>query len=483
MIARTPALFCALMAGCALIPVLPSCSSYSSDDEPSADAGPDAEGGSLSIVEPPAPCDPSEVPGDGVFVSVVFGLSGAPGTASLPLSTVSDGLELAVARGVARVYLDEGTYAESLTLTERHAGILVSGGWKGSKTSWRRDCEDDFRARTTLESPAPVAVTIDVASSGATMGFEAMTITNRNLAPTPSDVSGTSSIAMLVRGSASLRISRARLLAAKGAHGGAATAGTPGATLACDGVTGCASGADGAKGNDGDGAAPAFFDPTGFHPSDGAGGQAGPPGANGTPGANGAEKSCIREVSGECNTGGGFCGGLNENRQGAKGECGCGGAGGAGGKAGRGGGASIALLALDGTVTIEHTTLFAGGGGNGSVGGKGGDGTGGSAPKAGAPTSCLTTISQSGPTGPACTCVLGNDQPAPGGAAGGPGGAGAPGSKGGDGAGGPSYGWVTLGNARVVIDDASVLNAGPGGAGSVQGASAPSLVVALDGGT
>ncbi|MBX3226710.1 MAG: hypothetical protein KIT84_39185 [Labilithrix sp.] len=483
MVARTPAIFCALVAVCALIPLLPSCSSFRLPiDDPSADGGTDAEGGSISVIEPPAPCDPSEAPGDGVFVSAAFGLTGAPGTAALPLAKVSDALEIAAARGVAHVYLDEGTYTESLTLTERHAGIVVSGGWKGSETTWRRDCEENFRAKTILESPEPVAVTIKVASSGPTMGFEAMTIATPALPETPKDTTGTSSIAVLVRGPASLRISRARLLAAKGGNGGTASPGEPGAgPLACNGLEGCESGDNGTKGNDG-------INGTAVHPSndhlgDGTDGQDGNPGKNGTAGADGAVKSCRREVTGECNTGGGLCDTFDENRQGKKGECGCGGNGGRGGRRGRGGGASVALLALGGTISIEHTTLFAGGGGDGSVGGQGGAGVAGGAGKAGASTSCHVTITQSGPTGPGCTCIINNDQPAAGGNAGGPGGNGAPGGKGGDGAGGPSYGWVAIGDVRVIVDEASVLHAEPGGTGSVNGASAPSLVATLDGGT
>src|SRR5690606_8298782 len=71
------------------------------------------------------PCDPGESPGEGVFVSAAFGLPGGLGTRETPLRSIQDALEAAAAKGLSRVFVDEGTYEESLTLTDRHAGVVV----------------------------------------------------------------------------------------------------------------------------------------------------------------------------------------------------------------------------------------------------------------------------------------------------------------------------------------------------------------------
>ena len=451
-----------------------ACNAFSSADDAVSDAAtPDAAVDGAIVVA----CDPSEAPGDGVFVSAAYGLAEAPGKISLPVSTIQAGLAIASARGLSRVYVDEGRYVESLSFTDAHAGITVSGGWRGAETGWRRDCDEGFRTRTIVESPEPIAVKVEVTKAAATIGLDGLTIATRPLPATAENVSGASSIVVLVRGPASMNLTRMHLLAAKGAPGGTASIGAIGSgPISCDGLSDCGAGAGGAEGSPGALAKEGVFDRNGFFPGDGGNGHTGEVGGNGTEGGLGESKSCLVESTGECNTGGGVCGGISGTRRGTKGKCGCGGAPGAGGAPGRGGGASIAVLALGGTVAIEQSTLTTAGGGDGSPGGAGGAGADAGAPSAGTSMPCPTTAGASGPTGQGCSCTLVGNQPAAGGSAGGPGGVGGRGGKGGDGAGGVSYAWVSVEGAIVVVDK-TVLEPGPGGAGAVVGTSAPSLVI------
>ncbi|WP_437745826.1 hypothetical protein [Sorangium sp. So ce1504] len=137
----------------------------------------------------------------------------------------------------------------------------------------------------------------------------------------------------------------------------------------------------------------------------------------------------------------------------AGGSGGSGGCGGQGGKGGSYGGATIGIIALQGSaLTLERTEVFAGNGGGGGVGGTGQPGGGGSPGGyggLGAPGSQMW---------PACS--------------GGFGGHGGRGGDAGGGLGGPSYGVASVG-AYVTFGPDAPANPGKGGDGGLAGNAAP----------
>lgn len=452
----------------------------------SASCGAFSGASSEGAPEPPKvspECDPNETPGAGVFVSASIGLAGGLGTQAIPLKTIREGLEAAAAKGVNRVFVDEGSYPEKLEFTDRHAGIIVSGGWKGAETSWRRECESGARAKTILASPESVAVSVTATISAPTSGLESLTLSSTALGAAPADTSGTSSIGVLVQGPASFRLRFVKVVATRGGMGGVASpkpAQT--GTVACTGVGAtCTNGSAGSTLAAGAQASPGIFAANGFRPGDGAPGAVGTPGANGTPGTTPRSQSCAIDVSGQCMTDNGDCLAVNAIVAANPGSCGCGGQGGEGGRPGRGGGASIGILVVGtGTVAVESASITAVGGGDGSAGGAGAEGAAGGVGRDGGPVKCLTEALGDGPNGPNCRCVLKVDLPIAGGTPGGRGGGGGAGSIGGGGAGGPAYGFVVVGGGKVLEDAATVFSVGPGGAGAGEapgGASAKSLFV------
>jgi len=467
--------------------VAASCGDFAaaSSSADALDGGDAAQGALPEPPEPPPPCDPDESPGEGVYVSAAFGTAGGLGTPESPLETITEGLEAAAAKGMTLVIVDEGTYPERLTFTDRHGGITVAGGWKGAESGWKRDCESGFRARTILESPESVAVTVEATVSAPTAGLDAMTITTRELDTTPPDTSGPSSIGVLVRGPASFRLRIVKVVATKGGAGGVPSVAVPVlGTTNCSGVNDCSDGAGGGGGANGGPGAPRFS-ADGFVPGDGARGIAGTNAANGIPGGQPPSKVCALQAKGTCNntvTGG--CDFTSDSVAGNLGHCGCGGLGGEAGRPGRGGGASIAVLVIgSGTVALENTNLTAIGGGDGSDGAAGGEGAVGGIGTPGPAKSCFTGAGPSGAMN--CTCTLMNDVPVGGGPSGGSGGAGGKGGAGGGGAGGPAHAFVVVGSGKVLKDAASVFSVGAGGAGAggaPSGASSKSAVVEPAGG-
>lgn len=486
----TPAAAFVLVAALA---VAPACTSFDGAAAPSDDGGtPPPEAGTSSAdadvpdapYEPPPPCDAAEAPGAGVYVSAAFGLPGGLGTSATPLKSIAAGLDAAAAAGATRVYVDEGTYPEALKFDDRHVGIVVEGGWKGSEAGWRRDCAEGFRARTIVESPELVGVTVEVTKPGAASGLASLTVTTRAPAPPAPAAPGETTVGVLVRGPASFRLATVKVVAARGGAGGAVPPATGQVASAACGA--CASGAAGTPAPAAPSGRAAAFTDEGFAPGDGAEGAGGGTGLAGTPGGAGQTSTCAVQTTGQCNDAVNppFCGFINGTISATPGRCGCGGAGGAGGGAGRGGGASVALLVLgEGTVALDHANLTAVGGGAGSPGGAGAEGAAGEAGRAGTNATCFTASMQSGAQGPACSCQLASPKTLLGGPTGGRGGAGGKGAAGSGGAGGPAHAWVVVGGAGspgVLADPATVLVAGPGGAGAgaPAGESAPSKRVA-----
>lgn len=144
------------------------------------------------------------------------------------------------------------------------------------------------------------------------------------------------------------------------------------------------------------------------------------------------------------------------------GNGGSGGCPGAGGSGGATGGSAVALLVLQGAVTIQASALQGGLGGNGGDGGQGGDGGPGgqgSAPYFAGPSAIASWPSpctpDTDPLGVNCAEY------------GGIGGAGGVGGHGGGGAGGSTFGVITVGSATCSLDSSTTTTLGQPGSGGV----------------
>jgi len=437
------------------------------------------------LATPKAPCDPLEAPdtAQGVFVSAqgndVTG-NGAPLT---PLQTVAKGLSAAAAGGKKLVYLDEGTYTESLVFTTAESGIIVRGGFKATGGAWTRDC--NAQSLTLIRSSAAIAV--DVSGTSTTSGLRELTIATKAVGASNPNASGESLYGVRITGaSTKFSLFAVSVIAGTGGAGGTASPGvTPPSPIGTC-ASACSDGGIGKSGMTVSPGGPGSFSQTGFTPGDGVDGQAGGVGHNGVAGMATSNANCTFCAScgtqhclcACCQTGcGNYCdagpttkGAVTTN----PGPCGCAGTGASPGKAGRGGGASVALFINGATVSSSYSSFTAGPGGPGSAGGAsagGGAGSAGTAAQAScAQGNCRCTWS-------GCGGNCDTDQPAvtltsqPG-ALGGSGGAS---SAGGGGAGGASYGAFLFGGATLV-DDNTTYATGGGGAGAggaPAGASAP----------
>jgi len=445
------------------------------DVEASADAAdggpgeaglPSGEAGSVGEVGN-APCDAGELPpATGVvYVSAVTGSDdGGTGASATPYKTIGAALPIAKALDATTIVLDEGTYPERVDLASFPKGVRIDGAWKRTGALWERDCSANRRAKTLIQSPDDVGVTFTDLAVKSTLSN--LTVTTRGPSPSGPDVDGTSRIGVIARGSI-VALEGVTILAGAASAGGVATPGAPGATR-CTTTTACEKGAAGAGGGKASPAsAPGTFGPAGFTI---ASGQAGTlPGAAGQNGVEGgpanAEGDC--QLDGQCAANGSSCNNVAGKAYSEPGRCGCGGQGGGPGAAGRGGGASVALLAVGGAVSVKFSELVAGNGGDGTAGGAGGAGglgTDGANGQAGECWSVDCCVCGTCVNGTGCGCYKkGNwnaccgrpgpvNTPIPGGAAGGKGGNGGSGESGGAGAGGPSYAYVQIAGAAIVVE-------------------------------
>lgn len=467
---------------------LAACGAFGSDDEatgPGPDAG-SSEGGSApgEVGEVgQAPCDPGEAPPAGaVYVSPTGGAT-ADGTASAPFGAIG-GTALAYARSIdARVLvLDEGTYPEAVVLDALPKGLVVDGAWQRTGGSWTRDCGADRRKKTVLQSDQDVGVR--VVGDVVPIVLSNLTVVTRPASGGgAADADGASRYGVFVeRGT--VRLEGVAILAEAGDPGGVATAGAPGAPLCATSTTACVPSptAGGDAPNAAAAAASGTFGPSGYVPVAGAAGAAaGTPGQNGTPGATGATLSGCQNT---CGIVGGQqqCVSTTGSVKAADGACGCGGSGGKPGAAGRGGGASVGLFVASGLVTLRNSEIAAARGGDGSTGGAGGAGGQPTAGAPGAPADCYEQKCCTTGTCPSCGCYAKSNWnalcsgPAPtkstaaGGDAGGSGTPGGKGASGGGGAGGPSFAYVALQGAQVIIDKSRrAYGAGGAGAGGAPG--------------
>ena len=378
---------------------------------PCGDAGPTDGGGDVAVIEgggdatPDAPgCDLGKEPKDaplcvsdavGVFVSAM-GDDMNPGTKASPVKTL--GKALTIVGSKPRVYVCEGTYAESVDLTKP---VSIYGGFKCADWSYSG-------AKPTVASSKPLHV---ANVSGATLADLAFTAND-------AQANGESSIAAFVD-SSTLTFLRCALSAGvakdgtngatgsnytavaqsdvsiKGNNASGITGGAPHVCSLCTDSKNSVGGAGGSGGGapvDGQDGQPNLM---GMAPNDGKGGtkDTGSGCANGHKGATGdagapapapatsgtLDASGWKPASGTAGTNGGPAqgaggggGGIDgTNMSGGGGGGGCGGCGGAAGTGGSGGGASLALVSLSSTLTLTAcslTTKASGKGGTGAAG-------------------------------------------------------------------------------------------------------------------
>ena len=216
-----------------------------------------------------------------------------------------------------------------------------------------------------------------------------------------------------------------------GGTGGGGTSGGGGGSSKTNGTKG-SDGSDGGDGSDGSGGASlGYFSSVGYSVASGSDGSDGDDGAGGGGGGGGGGGTSW------CDSYGGAGGG------GGGGACG-----GDGGDKGTGGGASVAILLISSSITVDSSLLVTGNGGDGGDGGDGGSGgTGGSAGDGGS----------------------GEDDSGSGGN-GGAGGDGGDGGHGGGGGGGPAIGIYCQSSSSVSVDSDTVFDVGsPGDGGRSDG--------------
>lgn len=406
-------------------------------------------------------------PSAGVFASPAGSDTAGDGSMDLPVLTIARALEVAAATGQATIYLSQGTYPEAVRFLSRHSGIFIEGGWASTGSAWTKDCSADSRRKTLIASPDAVGVRVEQLAQRS--GLRSLSVATKAAGTTAANSAGESCYGVVVSGSNTLfSLEDVAIKAGHGGGGGEATAAVPGSKAACgDPVGGCANGASGSVGPNGNEALAGSFSTAGYVPGDGQPGTPGGSGKNGTIGTPGQSASCYLTEGCSCNASTTNCSatGTRASKPAGHGACGCGGDGGNAGAAGRGGGASVGVFA-SGTgvvVSVTSSSIAAGNGGAGSAGGGGVAGTSGRAGTKGADATCPGDCVKGG-----SICADGCSQPSTtlaGGLAGGPGGNGAAGGRGGGGAGGPSYAVAGLGGASVIVSGGSLVPGagGPGG--------------------
>jgi hypothetical protein len=447
-----------------------------------------------------------------IFVDVVSGNDGNPGTKAQPKKSIGAGLLAANAANPKKdVYVSKGTYTELVDVPD---GVSVYGGYDAA-AGWSRALVNVTR----ISSPTTVGVR--VANAAQALEIQLLTIESANASGTAVNGDGLSSYGVLIVGSSGGVTVRGCTISA--GSGGPGAAGATGATGAAGqkggdasgttpggpgsspcgapggaggaGVNGTQSGAAGAPGTQAPGGgAPAAGGapgsagecsttssaPGGSAPSVQFPGSTGNPGTNGSSGAPlgtfdasgaylaaaggpGVSSGFPGGGGGGGGSGGGtahghvlfpsFCTDCASHPSGAGGGGGGGGCGGGPGAGGRGGGGSFAIVVVNSTATVESTKMTTAQGGNGGAGGNGGLGGAGGAGGAGA----AGVSHNSG-----CSNISAGN-----GASGSAGGAGGRGGAGAGGTGGPSVCIVYKGGAPTT--SGTQCTNGGGGAGGPGG--------------
>lgn len=487
-----------LLATCCAA-ALVCCGSFgSSDDAPvaaeagdgsasGADGAMGGEGGSLGEAGV-SPCDPNEAPPAygtaGVYVSAPTGQAGAGATGAPdnPFKTIKEAVSAAKSLGATTLVLDEGTYGERVDLDGFPAGVTLDGAWKRTGAVWKRDCAPDRMSTTLIQSPDDYGVTLK--DLGVRSVLRNLGIRTPGRTATANDTDGASRIAILATNSI-VALDTVSAIAGEASHGGAAAAGAAGATPVGTSLSCVDAPTSGVDRDTAPAASYGTFEPGGFHPAPGvAGAQSGGDGTNGTAGGAASSRTDC-QVDGQCAASGSTCNNVTGTISSKPGRCGLGGAGGTAGAAGRGGGASIALLAVGGSVTIKNSELVASTGGDGTTGGAGGPGAAGGAGAAGANADCWTVdccvcgtcgstqgcgCYKNGGWNACCGRAGPTDRVIAGGGAGGAGAAGGRGETGGGGAGGPSFAYVPVASAQVLfVDSRRAFGKGGLGGGAAPG--------------
>ena len=423
-------------------------------------------------------CIPDADTTNGAFVSPSG--SGSACTAAQPCATIA----AAIATAKTIIYLDKGTYTETVELPTA-ATLAIHGGWSFSAGSWT-NC-DGTNATSIISAPADTAVGYGtgVSQTGGTWTLDTLTLEDE-ATPVPG---GTLYGVFLSAGG--LSMTNVAIVVAGGGDAGPVAQGANGnpAPSSCGqgSSTVGAAGTPGTPGTVGAGDPQGgYYAENGFIANDGAQGAPGQPGGNGGPGypaptdagapfsescgyfpgTAGCSTSCCAVTT----TAGQACGLTTAcgTQTPPSGAVGCGGGGGSGGYGGNPGGASIGIFVSSGaTVTVSAVTITTGAGGHGGAGGLGGNGATGSTPavpgvqtatacavkKSGSSYECNETASQTLPAGQSST-----------------GGAGGNGGQGGGGAGGDSVCYASDASPPPVTGVPTCNAGGAGGGGSPGGA-------------
>jgi hypothetical protein len=357
-----------------------------------------------------------------------------------PCLSIAKGLERAELVGRRLVYLDTGTYAESVSLL---AGLTLKGGWNNVGGAWSNQCKPTRSSSAVIASPTPIGVLAEYLGDAT---LDTLTVrTKPNAAP------GESTYGVFARGAQTrLALTGVEVVAAAAGSGASGNAGTT--PEARTGTCAVGSGLNGAAAPVALGGATGTFSAAGYTPGDGPMGESGMAGENGVAPAG----ECIECVT-QCALSLGTCvPTMTAQVCPMWGGSGCGGSPGTGGEGGRGGGSSIAVFISEATVRIDAGRLEAGTAG---AGGKGGEPGVAGAPSAGAASSEGPACGRCGqynvPTGEQVCYFMATTGPT--GGVAGSGGAGGSGARGGEGAAGTSYAVWSSAGATLQLSPATVL--------------------------
>ncbi|MFH1532043.1 MAG: MopE-related protein [Pseudomonadota bacterium] len=429
-----------------------------------------------------ANCDGIDgVPGDAIFVDTESGNDGtADGSMAAPYQTLAAAIQAAVDAGKGQVYVGEGSYLEDLDLV---SGVSLYGGYEPGQ-GWTRNL--NF---TTTVGAGTTPVSCDGQTGIEVQGF--LFQSGSDLAPGASVRAGFLHDCEVLFSHCTFQTGDAGdgLPGADGANGqpgqdggggqnscqfggwgcgetcpqpqGGGAGGSP---CSQTGGPGAGGGEDNKVGNQGSPGANGGGNggTAGAVEGNGGNGGNGANGANGTDGATAAWGGAIDAAGytpgdgadgtngthGKGGGGGGSGGGDNTNWECPVWGAGGGGGGGGGcrgsqGTRGTGGGGSFGLYAVDSTLTLESSVVFAGNGGDGGAGGDGGNGANGG----GGGNRGQNGIQDEGQGGN-----------------GGKGGNGGDGGAGSGGDGGPSVGIVCVGAVTLTVDNQSLVSPGFQGA-------------------
>jgi len=419
-----------------------------------SDAKVATEASADAVVDAGDPCTLTTAdPGAAIFVAGTGNDAPGCGTPSAPCLTIQTGLDRASADGVAVVNVQQGSYAESVSL---YAGITLVGGWEAS---WVKNTTPMANALVVLQ-PTTQSSTVVATQLFATSRICTLTILSKAQA-----APGESLYGVFATGpGASLLLDDMVIVVGSGGDGVPGDAGAPPADASS---SACAPGDGGqaaSAGNAGSPSAAGVFTSHGYQPG---GGGAGGSGSAGSNGIDAGAPPCVTCYGG-CSA---LCGATGPTTEcGDPGTSGCGGAPGHPGAGGGGGGSSIGVFAWQTTVVLSNGHITVGSGGNGATGGAGGAGGAGGVGVAGTPGASCTVGCAS--CGLAC-CSSTPGQPA-GGSPGGPGGSGSAGGNGGGGAGGSSCATAFGGDAGSISATSTTMitgDAGKGAGGAADGTS------------